>query len=347
MTIPLRVGIIGAGGYSGTELLRILNRHPRVEITYLAGSHEEDTPWSKMRPYLPQQANLRIERFDAQECANRCDFVFVALPSGAAGQVIAKLWPWDHLRMIDLSGDLRLSGVDYQQWYGKEPCPQAILQEAVYGLTEWNRNQVRTARIVSNPGCYATATLLALRPLAKLEAALDKGLPIIVDAKSGVSGAGKKPAENLLLGELQENFYAYKVGRHQHTPEIERYSGLKRQVLMTTQLLPAVRGIFASLYIHMAEDLTDDEVYEAYQRAYAKEPFVMVQSVGEVPQLKHVRGSNRCHLGLRVDQRTHMLQIFSVIDNLQKGAAGQAVQNLNVMLEFGEAEALDAVPVYP
>ncbi len=342
----VRVGVIGASGYAGSELLRILKRHRGVHVTYVAGTREETSALPETHPFLVGYDQLRIEEYDSIRCSELCDTVFVALPSGASGKVALELWERGK-RVIDLSGDLRLAQSLYEPWYGKPAVvgnPADI--GAVYGLTEWNRPSVREARLIANPGCYATAALLALLPAVKA-GICQSNAPIVIDAKSGVSGAGRKPLPHTTLGELHENFYAYKVGSHQHTPEIQTQLGGSHPVLLTTQLLSCVRGIFVSAYLALAKPCSTDEVISLYARQYADEPFITVHPAGQYPQLKHVRGSNRCHIGLHVHADQGVLQVLSAIDNLQKGAAGQAVQNFNLMHGFAETEGLDAVPLYP
>jgi N-acetyl-gamma-glutamyl-phosphate reductase len=348
-TARVRVGIVGASGYSGLELLRILAHHDGVEVTYAAGSQEGTEPLGAASPFLPAAiGSLHIESFHPDRAADLCDVVFVGLPSGTSGAIALDLWK-PGKTVIDLSGDLRLPKDAYEVWYKKE----AVVQQpqdvgAVYGLTEWNREQIQSARLIANPGCYATAALLALLPVVRSGLARP-GMPIVIDAKSGVSGAGRKPAQHAMLGELQENFYAYKVGAHQHTPEIQAQLGLSdpASVLLTTQLLPTVRGIFISAYVPVHTPVSTDDVMVLYQNAYGNEPFVHVHPPGRYPELKHVRGSNLCHIGFHVHAEAGLLQVFSVIDNLQKGAAGQAVQNFNLICGFPETTGLLVSPMYP
>lgn len=351
MKTRVRVGVVGVNGYSGLELARLLIGHPGAELTYVAASKDAPGGLEEEQPFLRGARGLRVTAHDPAVCTAACDFVFVALPSGSSGRVALELRERG-LRVIDLSGDLRLPAADYEVWYGHAALPQWGLDEAVYGLTEWRREDIRGAGLIANPGCYATAAELALLPIvnrAKDELKL-QSTPIIIDAKSGVSGAGRKAAESRLLGELAENFYAYKVGRHQHTPEIERQlsaAGDAVRVLLTTQLLPTTRGIYISAYVQMGGAVSASQVWSLYQSCYESEPFVRVLPPGQVPQLKHVRGSNYCDIGFCVDERTGVLQVFCVIDNLQKGAAGQAVQNFNVMNGFVETSGLLAQPLYP
>lgn len=344
---PTRVGIVGANGYSGLELTRLLLNHSGARVAYVAASKEADGALAEEQPFLRQVEGLRVEQFDPDVCADACDVAFIGLPSGSSGQVAAQLYERG-LRVIDLSGDLRLPAEDYRAWYGRDPIAASVVADAVYGLTEWRRAHVANARLIANPGCYATAALLALLPVVRAGLNRDAA-PVVIDAKSGVSGAGRKATQSGLFGELSENFYPYKVGRHQHTPEVERQlsaSGDLR-VVLTTQLLPVVRGILAACYVTLDRPMSTEEVYEIYQKCYQDELFVRVHKPGRMPEIKHVRGSNYCDIGLQVDERTGHLQVFSVIDNLQKGAAGQAVQNFNVMQGYAEAEGLLAQPLYP
>jgi N-acetyl-gamma-glutamyl-phosphate reductase len=345
----VRVGVVGASGYSGLELLRILAYHEGVEVTYAAGSRNGTEPLRDSTPFLPESiASLRTESFHPDRASDLCDAVFVGLPSGASGAIALELWKRGKT-VIDLSGDLRLPKGAYESWYKKEALVQHPKDVgAVYGLTEWNRTQIQSARLIANPGCYATAALLALLPVVRSGLARS-GMPIVIDAKSGVSGAGRKPAQNTLLGELQENFYAYKVGAHQHTPEIQTQLGLSdpASIVLTTQLLPTVRGIFISAYIPVHTPISADDVMVLYQNAYEEEPFIHVHPPGRYPELKHVRGSNLCHIGFHVHTASGLLQVFSVIDNLQKGAAGQAVQNFNLIYGFPETTGLRVSPMYP
>lgn len=348
----VRVAVVGATGYSGQELIRLLAAHPGVELTYAAGSQDAEQALSEMFPYLVGAGDLKVQRFSVEECTEKADTVFVALPSGASGEVASEVWQRGK-RVIDLSGDLRLPAQLYQSWYNKPPVEPGVISQAVYGLSEWHRAELRGANLVANPGCYATTVLLALLPLVR-NSLLPVRTPLIVDAKSGVSGAGRRATLGTQLGELAENFYPYRVGQHQHIPEIEQELNRTApthdatfQVLLNTQLLPVIRGIYANCYISVDDKVPFEKIYEAYQNAYENEEFVRVLPKGVIPQLKHVRNSNRCYIGLVKDERTGVLQVFSVLDNLQKGAAGQAVQNFNLMHGFSESMALGQMPIYP
>ncbi|MCL6517514.1 N-acetyl-gamma-glutamyl-phosphate reductase [Alicyclobacillus sp.] len=344
---PIRVGIVGATGYGGLELVRLLSGHPHVTLTYLAASREGGDPVASYFPHLKDITDLTLDQFRPEACAEHCDVVFVALPSGVSGQIAAALWQTG-LRVIDLSGDLRIPADLYRTWYRKDPVQPAAQSAAVYGLPEWRAAAIRDASLIANPGCYATAILLGLLPLASA-GWLDATRPILIDAKSGVSGAGRTPTQTTHLGELYENFFPYKVGGHQHTPEVEQELGLHQrvQVLMTTQLLPVARGIYTVSYVTLREPADVERVFELYRNSYEGAPFVRLAPPGQVPQMKHVRGSNFCDIGLFVDPRTGVLQVFSAIDNLTKGAAGQAIQNFNLMHGLPETAGLALGPVFP
>jgi len=344
---PVRVGVVGASGYSGLELVRLLLGHPTFDLSYVAANTAAEQPLATLYPQLTGQTDLFLEKFDVEACCAACDAVFVALPSGHAGQIVGALHA-KGMKVVDLSGDLRLPSHVYETWYGQSAVPAALQEMAVYGLTEWTRSSVADATVVANPGCYATAALLALLPAVQRELAV-AGMPIAIDAKSGVSGAGRTPTQGVHLAELSGNFYPYKVGTHQHTPEIEQALAAYgvHPVLLTTQLLPIARGIAVSAYVPLAARISEAKVREVYNDVYENAEFVHVLAAGDYPQLKHVQGSNHCHIGLRVDTRTGLLQVFSVLDNLQKGAAGQALQNMNVMFGRPETTGLRSIGLYP
>ncbi|WAH35566.1 N-acetyl-gamma-glutamyl-phosphate reductase [Alicyclobacillus dauci] len=340
----IRVGVIGATGYAGMELIRLLLGHPSMRLTYLAGSHARSAPFAELFPHMAHVAGTPVVAYHPEECQTACDLVFVALPSGQSGHIAADLWARG-LRVIDLSGDLRLPSDLYRLWYDKEPVDEAAQRNAVYGLTEFAEEELKEASLVANPGCYATAVLLALKPLQDAPF-VGMGGPIIADAKSGVTGAGRSPKTNLQFAELTDDFYAYRVGKHQHIPEVERALSDKFRLLLTTQMLPINRGIFASLYIPLGEVVSREEIYRRYVNCYENAAFVHVLSGEQVPHIKSVQGSNHCHIGLIVDERNRMLQVFSALDNLQKGAAGQALQNANVMCGVDQSAGLGAISTW-
>jgi N-acetyl-gamma-glutamyl-phosphate reductase len=343
----VRVGVVGASGYSGIELVRLLLSHPGVQLTYLTGHREVADSVDHVFPHVAGQLNSPFVPFHLEDCIDACETVFLALPSGVSGTIAHQLWSRGK-RVIDLSGDLRLPADTYARWYPHEPVDPRFQGLAVYGLTEWQRDNVKAARVISNPGCYATAALLGLLPTVR-GGLWNADYPIVIDAKSGVSGAGRSPTQQVHFGELGENFYAYKVGCHPHVPEIERQlgEGAQDKVMLTTQLFPCIRGIYASCYVPVAEEVSEADIRALYETAYQSEPFVKVCPPQTVPQLQHVRGSNQCLMGLHVDERTRVLQIFSALDNLQKGAAGQALQNFNIAYGFPEETGLSRIALYP
>jgi N-acetyl-gamma-glutamyl-phosphate reductase len=339
----IRVGIVGATGYAGQELIRLIIGHPYAELSYLAATTDEGDVTAVL-PQFQGAAVPSLEAYTKEQCKNACEAVFVALPSGVSGTVAAGLWDAG-LRVVDLSGDLRLTSTDYALWYDREPVRDTYLHQSVYGLSEWNREAICAASLVANPGCYATATLLSLMPLAR--GGLLTENVVTVDAKSGVTGAGRSPKLANQLAELADNFFPYRVGRHQHTPEVEQALGADIKVVLTTQLLPIARGIYVSAYVPDVQASALPELRHLYHDAYAETPFVHLLSDGMVPQLKAVRGSNSCHIQLAVEERTNTLLIFAAIDNLQKGAAGQAVQNLNLMFGLDETAGLSVYGLAP
>lgn len=345
----IRVGIVGATGYSGVELIRLLSRHPQVKITALYSSSAEGTELAAAFPHL-QQVNLpRLEAIDPQAIVQANDVVFLATPAGVSRDLSPKLLAAGG-KVIDLSGDFRLAAPDvYQTWYQKQPASEELLAQAVYGLNEWHEAEVREARLVANPGCYPTAALLGLLPLAK--SGWVEPQSWIIDAKSGVSGAGRGVSLGTHFSEVNESVSAYKVGKHQHTPEIEqelsRQTGVPTVVQFTPHLIPMTRGILVTAYGQLTKSVRAEELQELYEATYADKPFVRVRPYGSHPRTKEVYGSNYCDIAVHLDSRTGRVIVLSVIDNMVKGAAGQAVQNLNTMFGLNPTEGLLLTPVFP
>lgn len=335
----IRTGIVGVSGYSGLELLRLLSRHREAAITYLANRSGAvpNLPW--LGRVMPQ-----VSPFDLEACVEKCDLVFVALPSGSSGEIAKSLW-MAGLHVIDLSGDLRLPRESYEQWYGRPALSHEVTEHAEYGLTEWRRNQIAKTNLIANPGCFATAAALSLLPLTS-GAFVREDVPIVIDAKSGITGAGRTPTERTSLSELHQNFYAYKLGIHQHTPEIEQTIDFKAKVVLTAQVLPVPRGIYTCSYVQLKESCDVTEAMQAFA-CYENEPFVRVLPEDQIPDLIFTRGTNECHISLAYHERTHTLQVISALDNLLKGAAGQAVQNMNVLFGLEETTGLTLAPIYP
>ena len=339
----LRVAIVGATGYTGEELIRLLLQHPHVQITYVAASAKWDrpTPVSQVYPRFARTLDLTLEALDPSRLIQSCDAAFLALPHGAAMNLAPKLLQAGK-RVVDLSGDFRLSDPSlYPAWYEFQHTHPELLngRQVAYGLTEYHHDQIRTAALVANPGCYATGILLACLPL--FEQKLVKDGRLLVDAKSGFSGAGRKPE---LASELKENFRPYKVNHHQHMPEvlqeIQRVAGTTPKMGFTPQVLPVVRGLLSNLYINTGADA--EALTSAYAARYtaATTPFVRIRP-GILPQFRDVVETNYCDIGFVHDAALGYATIGSAIDNLTKGAAGQAIQNLNVMYGFPQTAALN------
>lgn len=344
----MKVAVIGTTGYGGVELLRILHRHPVFRIQSIHSSRGEAPIWEEY-PHLYEINQQTLQTIEPEEISEKCDLVFLATPSGVSSELAAQFAGLD-IKVIDLSGDLRLKNQeDYVKWYKREPAPQAVIDKAVYGLSEWNREAIANAEWISNPGCYPTATLLGLAPVVKENVIDTKS--IIVDAKSGTSGAGRKPTRMNIMAEMSENFKIYKVNEHQHIPEIEQqllqWNKDIQPITFSTHLLPISRGIMATIYVQLQKEMSTAQLNELYQELYKDAPFVRIYPEGHYPSIKHVMGSNYCDIGLHLDERTGRLTIVSVIDNLMKGAAGQAVQNANIMYGLDEKAGIDFIPLYP
>ena len=346
---PLRVAVVGASGYTGLELLRILWRHPDVEITAITSRQHAGRPLSQLYPAFRGLLDPCFEALDPPALALRADFALVALPHGAAAPVVRELLAHG-LRVIDLSADFRLRNADaYRRWYGQHPAPE-LLGEAVYGLPELHRSDLREARLVAAPGCYPTSVLLPLAPLLRRGGfAWDA---VAVDAKSGVSGAGRRVEESYLFAEIDENCRAYGVGgQHRHVPEMEEQAGLAAgaavRIAFVPHLLPATRGIVTSIYLRPTQAVSNAALHEELEKSYSGETFVRVLPPGACPTLAAVRGSNFCDLGAVVDTRTGLVILLSALDNLVKGAGGQAVQCMNAMAGVEEARGLREAPLLP
>lgn len=340
----LNCAVIGATGYTGIELIKILLRHPFVRISALTTRQDESIPVQNLVPTLSPDVNLEVRSYSFAELKKCCDVAFLCLPHTQAVPTAEKLMAAGKY-VIDLSADFRLKDVKtYEKWYGvKHPNPK-LVKSAVYGLPEMFRSEIKKAHLIANPGCYPTATALPLIPL--IEAGIVEKDTIVVDAKSGVSGAGKKLTMSSQFCELDENFYAYRVGKHQHTPEIEQTlgwaGGKSVSIGFTTHLLPVKRGILSSIYLRKRKTVPAGKIGDLLKKAYANEPFVRVKAEGEFPQLKDVQYTNYCDIGYHVDASSGRVVLISAIDNLVKGASGQAVQNMNIMFGFTETAGLDS-----
>jgi N-acetyl-gamma-glutamyl-phosphate reductase len=344
----VKVGIIGASGYTGQELVRILASHPKVEITVATSERFAGSAIDEISPSLKGVIDLRLSELSVQRVVQESDLIFTALPHGQSMDVVAECIKGGK-RVVDLSADFRLHDKDlYEQWYGKHSCPD-LLPEAIYGLPELYRDQIQRAQLVANPGCYPTGVILALAPL--LEAGLIASSGIIVDAKSGVSGAGRNPSMTNLFCEVAEGLRAYAVAKHRHAPEMDQElsarAGEHIHILFVPHLVPINRGILSTSYACLTAKISTERAYEVYQGHYGDEPFIRLSPSGAFPSTMEVRGSNYCDLGVMVNEVSGHLIAISAIDNLVKGASGQAVQDMNIMCGFPETMGLEQIPLAP
>jgi len=332
--MTIRVGILGATGYTASELLRLLVRHPEVQTTTLTTRSEERPHVVELHPHLAGQLDLPLENLSNEQIAERTDFVFSCLPHAASAAFVAPLVDAGK-RVVDFSADYRLSDTaTYTQWYGNEHPDPARVGSTVYGLPELFRKQIVGQQLIANPGCYTSTAILALAPL--LREKLIEPTDLIIDAKSGVSGAGRTPKLNTLFCEANESISAYGVGKHRHTPEIEQVlstvAGEAVEAIFTPHLTPMDRGILATIYARPTRPLQQDDVLAALRKAYLAEPFVQV--VEHLPATKHVAGTNNFHVTARIVRDRVM--VIAALDNLIKGASGVALQNFNLMCGFDE-----------
>ena len=344
----IKVGVVGGTGYTGVELLRLLARHPGVELTAITSRGEAGMAVSDMFPSLRRRVSLKF--VTPQDAAlEKCDAVFFATPNGIAMKQAAELVAAG-VRVIDLAADFRIRDVaEWQKWYGMDHAAPELVAEAVYGLPEVNREQIRSARVLANPGCYPTAVQLGFLPL--IEAGLIDTAQLIADAKSGVSGAGRKAEVHTLLPEAADTFKAYGVPGHRHLPEIRQglslAAGAPVGLTFVPHLTPMIRGIHATLYGRLRPGVDASDLQGLFERRYQGEAFVDVMPAGSHPETRSVRASNLCRIAVHRPQGGDIVVVLSVIDNLVKGAAGQAVQNLNIMFGMDEEAGLDIVPVSP
>ena len=337
----IKASIIGATGYVGAELARLLQGHNDVEIVTLASKSYAGKAYNELYPNHPCKDYL-LEDINISKIAQSSDVVFTALPHGVSCETVLELNKYD-IKIIDMSGDFRYDDVKtYEQWYNIEHPSVDLMQSAVYGLSELYREEIANAKIVANPGCYTTCAILSLYPL--LENGLIETTPIIVDAKSGVTGAGRKASQALHYCEVDESFKAYKVAGHRHTSEIEqeisKAAGKDIIIDFTPHLLPIKRGILETIYAKLKENVTEKQIADAYSK-YDGEQFISVLNDNAVPEIKSVTGSNSFMCGYKTNERTNSLIIVSAIDNLIKGAAGQAIQNMNIMFKLDEDAGLN------
>jgi N-acetyl-gamma-glutamyl-phosphate reductase len=349
----IKAAICGGSGYTGAELLRILSGHPEVEITAVTSEKSAGKKVTDLFPHLHKYSYLIYETLDKEKILNKADVFFMALPHAASQEAVDYFFKKGK-KVIDLSADYRLSDAAiYEEWYKTPHNYTDTLKKAVYGLPELHREKIKQSNLIANPGCYPTSAILGLYPAIK-EGIIDIE-SIIVDSKSGTSGAGRKADIGFSYCEVNEGFKAYGIAVHRHTPEIEQelsaIAGKKITLNFTPHLVPMDRGIISTMYGKIAEKwlrkAETAEMLSVYKKYYDAEPFVNVLDEGIFPNAKNVRGSNYCEIGLKVNKRTNTLIIVSAIDNLVKGASGQAVQNMNIIMGFKETTALESLAVFP
>ena len=344
------VGIVGASGYGGVQLVRLLLEHPAVEIVYLGGDSSAGKEFAELYPHLGHRIKLGIESVDLETIASRCQVVFLGLPNGLACKIAPVLLE-KGCKVLDLSADYRFSDLDtYTAWYKTERTDRVTAARAVYGLPELYREQIKNSSLIGCPGCYPTASILALAPLLKQGLVLPE--TAIIDAKSGTSGGGRQGKINLLLAEADNSLGAYGVAKHRHTPEIEQIcsnlAGSELKVQFTPHLIPMVRGILSTIYATLRDPgLVREDLITIYSAFYRSSPFVKILPNGIYPQTKWACGTNLCYIGVEVDPRTDRVIVISAIDNLIKGQAGQAVQCLNLIMGWEENLGLPQLSFYP
>ncbi len=344
----IRVAIAGASGYTGAELCRILCNHKHIEITAATSRQYAGQKLSEIFPHLREKTNVVCENTPIEKLLEKADVFFTAVPHKAAMDLVPSLLEAGK-KVIDLSADFRIKDPEiYEEWYQKHTCRDYI-NRAVYGLPERYREQIKNTDLVANPGCYPTSIILGLAPLLQHGAIIADS--IIADSKSGTSGAGRSAAVASLYCEVADGFRAYKVCAHRHTPEIEQelslVAGNSLKLSFTPHLLPISRGILSTIYATLKSGFDSEDIDKMYATAYNKEPFVRYLGLGKIPATQYVRGSNFCDIGFSIDKRTNRIIVMSAIDNIGKGASGQAIQNMNLLCGFAEDEGLQGAPFFP
>jgi len=344
----LKIGIYGASGYTGQELLRLLTGHPDADVVAITSRKFKGMPVSEVYPAFAGMTDLKFVDSSPENLASSCEVVFLAVPHGEAMKV-APEFVATGIKVIDLSADFRLRDVSvYEKWYVKHTAPD-LVKKAVYGLPELYRDDLKNAQFVANPGCYPTGIILGVAPLLREGCIAPSS--IIADSKSGASGAGRELQLGSLFCEVNEGFRAYKIGSHRHTPEIEqelgRIANTSITISFTPHLVPANRGILSTIYADLNKKVSQSEIIDIYRKFYDDEKFVRICKTGSLPDISSVRGSNNCDIGIVVDGRTGRVIIVSAIDNLVKGASGQAVQNMNLMCGLPEGAGLGHISLFP
>ncbi|HDX9649763.1 N-acetyl-gamma-glutamyl-phosphate reductase [Bacillus wiedmannii] len=344
----MKVAIIGATGYGGIELIRLLEQHPYFSIASLHSFSQVGESITNVYPHFQNVLVHTLQEINAEEIKKKAEIVFLATPAGVSAELTPKLLAVG-LKVIDLSGDFRMKDpFIYEQWYKRAAAKEEVLSEAVYGLSEWKRSEIQNTNLIANPGCFATAALLAILPLVR--SGMVEEDSIIIDAKSGVSGAGKTPTTMTHFPELYDNLHIYKVNEHQHVPEIEQmlaeWNRNTKPITFSTHLIPISRGIMVTLYAKVKREMEIEQLQKLYEETYEQSAFIRIRMQGEFPSPKEVRGSNYCDMGVAYDERTGRVTVVSVIDNMMKGAAGQAIQNANIVAGLEETTGLQHMPLY-
>ena len=347
--MKISVGIIGVTGYTGGELLRLLVNHSEAVVKKASSRSNQGNDVVNVHPYLMHNISLIEEELDVEEFQKDLDVIFLALPHGLSANIVQKL-DLNKVKVIDLGADFRLKDPEsYKFWYELDHSCPSLLNDAVYGLPELYKKEIKESKLIANPGCYPTSVLLGLAPL--LKNGLIKLENIIIDSKSGVTGAGKTLTQQSHYPEINDNLLAYKVGNHRHVAEIQQELGFLAKkdikVIFTPHLIPMNRGILSTIYTDLIKNITQEELEELYQEFYQESPFVRVRNKNLLPQTKWVQGSNYCDIAPVLDQRTNKIIVISAIDNLVKGASGQAIQNMNLMFGLDETSGLKFAPMYP
>ena len=345
----IKAGIIGATGYVGQELVRILMQHPEVELSHITSQSYAGKEFSDIYENYNKIFETKCEEEDIEKLAEQLDVIFLALPHGIASKKINSAI-LEKTVIIDLGADFRLNDRKiYESWYETAHHSENLLSQAVYGLCEWKREKIKKARLIANPGCYTTCSILSLAPLLK-EGILDP-YSIIIDAKSGVSGAGRSLNLGIHFNECNESIKAYKLASHRHTPEIEQelseVSGKEIKITFTPHLIPMNRGILTTSYGTLTEKMSYDDIKLIYEKYYGDEYFIRLAKKNIYPETRWVKGSNFCDIGFKIDERTNRIIIIGAIDNLVKGASGQAVQNMNIIFGLDENMGLTTIPMFP
>jgi len=350
----IKAGVIGATGYAGSELVRLLRLHPEISSVVASSKSYGDQPYSDVYPNFFEQFDDKCVDVDIEYLADECDVLFLSLPHGLASSMVTSS-VLERCVVIDLGADFRLKDVEvYQKWYHTEHHNPSLLKEAVYGLSELYRDEIRQSRLIANPGCYTTCSILSLAPLLN-EKLVDKD-SIIIDAKSGVSGAGRKAQLSLMYAEVNESIKAYGVTTHRHTPEIEQELSLRyshgessKEIALsfTPHLIPMNRGILTTSYLSLLPGVKEEDIQKAYETAYSKEQFIRLKRSGTLPETRFVKGSNFFDISYVVDQRLNRIIVVGAIDNIMKGAASQAIQNMNIVFDLPEESGLNLISSIP